>query len=103
MKILIISIIALVIPLFFLFIFGSSLHSKLTQMRNRCRLAGERAEAIAGDASVPDERKAAALAEFSQATEAYNAARSASAARVVSALFGFQEAALPSIPSRRSE
>ena len=72
-----ISIIGLVIPLFFVFVLGSGLHSKLNQSENRRRLTCGRAEAVANDDSATEPDKETALKECSQASRDHDAARSA--------------------------
>ena len=100
MKILIISIIVSVIPLFFLFVLVSSLHSKLTKLWNRCREARERFMAATTAAAATDQEKAAARQAWSQVVNDYNRARSGGLARVIGAALGFREAESP--PARTS-
>jgi len=88
-KILIISIIVSVIPLFFLFVLVSSLHSKLAKLQNRCREAREQFMAAT------DLEKAAARQAWSQVVNDYNRARSSGLARVIGAALGFREAEPP--------
>lgn len=81
-KILFLTLIALVIPLFFLLIFLLSTYNRLATLRRRC-LTTALNEAESSDAT-------ASLAQRKQAIEAYNAARTTFPTSVVATLFGFQ-------------
>jgi len=76
-KILFLTLIALVIPLFFLLIFVLSAYNRLAGLRNRCR-----ASASASDQSLASEHQR-------QAIKQYDEARSAFPANVVARIFGF--------------
>ena len=96
MKILFLTFIALVIPLFFLLIFVLSTYNRLTNLRNRCR------PIVSGsDRDDVTERR-------HQAVEQYNEARRSFPASVIAWLFGFgpeqpaPENAATSAPSRVS-
>jgi hypothetical protein len=76
-KILFLTIIALVIPVFFLLIFVLGTYNRLAALRNRCRTG----------ATGPDPDGVAERQR--QAVEQYNAARRSFPASLVARLFGF--------------
>ena len=92
MKLLIITIIVLAIPLFFLFVFVMSMVSKLTGLRNQCREIRERIQAAPAENS----RTGTVLepqthGDFKLAAERYNAARTKFPGNLLAALCGFRE------------
>ena len=84
MKLLIITIIALVIPLFFVLVFVMSTINTLTSLRRRCLDIRERGNAQ----SAPELQT---RAEFNLAAEQYNAARKRFPANLLAMLWGFRE------------
>ena len=91
MKILFISIIALVIPLFFMLVFVLSTYNKLAALRNRCREARDRIEAasLAGLPPVPSSL-VDATRDYLAAAENYEAASTGFPASLVALVFGFR-------------
>ena len=84
MKLLFLTIIALVIPLFFVLVFVMSTINKLTILRRRCLDIRERGNSQS--APEPQTRD-----EFNPAAEQYNAARRSFPANLVAMLWGFRE------------
>jgi len=84
MKLLIVTIVALVIPLFFVLVFVMSTINKLTSLRRRCLDIRERADAQ----SDPESQ---ARSEFCLAAEQYNAARNRFPNNFLARLWGFRE------------
>ena len=80
MKILILTVIVLVIPLFFILIFVLGTYNRLATLRRRCEVLLREA----GNAIDP----AAGREEFHRAIDDYNTARSAFPASVIAGLFG---------------
>ena len=106
MKLLILAIIVLVIPTFFVFVFVMSTLSNLASLRNRCREIRERINAApAANSPAGPVVELEGRSDFDLAADRYNAARRKFPANVLAALCGFQEiAALPEQPvSGRSE
>lgn len=90
MKLLFITIIVLVIPLFFLLVIVMSTVSKLTKLRNRCRELRERVQAAPlAESEGPS--------DFNLAAEQYNAARTKLPAKLLAACCGFHE--MESLPN----
>ena len=92
MKLLILAIIVLVIPTFFVFVFVMSTLSNLASLRNRCRAIRERINA-APAANSPDGPvvELEGRGDFDLAADRYNTARTKFPANVLAALCGFQE------------
>lgn len=92
MKLLIITIIVLVVPMFFAFIFAMSMVSKLTSLRNRCREIRERIQAAPapGPLAAPV-LEPQTLADFKLAVECYDAARTKFPGHLLAGLCGFHE------------
>jgi hypothetical protein len=92
MKLLIVTIIVLVVPMFFVFVFAMSTINKLTSLRNRCREIRERIQAAPAanppTALVPD---APTHADFNLAAESYNAVRRKFPGNLLWAMCGFHE------------
>ena len=97
-KILFITIIALVIPIFFVLVFVISAFNKLTGLRNRCRDIRQLMEAagtgipktpsgppLAGDAALQARR------DLEVAIRQYNAARTQFPASLLASMWGFRE------------
>ena len=83
MKIIILTVIALIIPLFFAFIFVLGTYNRLAILRRRCQPTPPDTLADGGISSAggPEKRR--------RAVEEYNAARGAFPASIIAALFGF--------------
>ena len=77
MKILFLTFIALVIPLFFLLVYVLSTYNRLLSLRNRCR------------ATCPDSDRDGLGERQRQAIEQYDQARTGFPTNVVARLFGF--------------
>jgi len=106
MKLLILTIIVLVIPTFFVFVFVMSTLSKLASLRNRCReIRGRINAAPAANSPAGPVVELQARSDFDVAADRYNAARRNFPASVLAALCGFREMEpLPDQPvSGRSE
>lgn len=106
MKLLILTIIVLVIPTFFVFVFVMSTVSKLAGLRNRCREIRERIgaaaamSAIAANSLPVHEAGSLSQREFHVAAEQYNAARRRFPSNLLATLCGFHEMEpLPGQPS----
>ena len=84
MKLLIITVVALVIPLFFVLVFVMSTVNKLTSLRQRCLDIRNRADAR----SAPE---AQARSEFDVVAEQYNAARRQFPTNLFATMWGFRE------------
>jgi hypothetical protein len=82
-KILIITVIALIVPAFFLLVFVMGTCGNLSALRRRCRQL-----AAPGDAAAPPGQGIGDTA-YRDAIARYDAARSAFPARLIAALFGF--------------
>lgn len=97
MKPLILTVIVLVIPTFFVFVFVMSTVSKLTGLRKRCREIRERIGAtaamspIAANSLPVQEVDPLRQREFHVAAEQYNAARRRFPSNLLAALCGFHE------------
>jgi len=97
-KTLLITIIALVIPVFFALIFASSTYSKLDMLRRRCREARERLDAAAenqrdsGGLQSGENTMGELSRDYAAAAENYESARKAFPASLVAAVFGFRSA-----------
>ena len=92
MKLLIITIIVLVVPMFFAFVFAMSAVSKLTSLRSRCRDVRERIQATpTSDPLATPVLEPQILADFKLAVERYDAARRRFPANLLAPLCGFQE------------
>jgi hypothetical protein len=92
MKLLIITIIVLVVPMFFAFVFAMSAVSKLTSLRSRCREFRERIQATpAPDSLATQVLEPQILADFKLAVERYDAARKRFPANLLAALCGFHD------------
>ena len=83
MKILIITVIALVIPAFFLFVLVMGTCGRLSSLRRRCRQLAPTGDATTPLQQRPDDRA------YLDAVACYDAARSAFPASLISRLFGF--------------
>ena len=83
MKTLIITVIALVIPVFFLFVLVLGTYGKLATLRRRCRQLAAARDAATRLAQRPDD------AAYLEAVACYDAARSAFPASLIAPLFGF--------------
>ena len=84
MKLLIITVVALVIPLFFVLVFVMSTVNKLTSLRRRCLDIRERAD----PQSAPEPQ---ARSEFNVAAKQYNAARRQFPTNLLATMWGFRE------------
>ena len=92
MKLLILTIIVLVIPAFFVFVFVMSTISNLTSLRNRCREIRERTKAApAANSLAGPVVELQVRSDFDLAADRYNAARRNFPVSVLAALCGFQE------------
>ena len=92
MKLLILTIIVLVIPTFFVFVFVMSTLSRLASLRRRCREFRERSEAApAADSPTKPVADLRTHEDFDLAAEHYNAARAKFPASLLAALCGFHE------------
>ena len=106
MKLLIITIIVLAVPMFFVFVFVMSTVNKLTSLRTRCREIRESIQAAPAvdlqTGPVPERRD---RGDFNLAAERYNAARTKFPGNLLAALCGFHEMEpLPDPPvNRRGE
>jgi len=78
MKLLFITIIVLVIPIFFALVFLMSTVGKLTKLRNRCR-------------EIRSGMQSESQRDFNLAVDQYNAARTKFPAGLLAGLCGFQE------------
>lgn len=83
MKLLIITVIALVIPAFFLFVLIMGTYGRLSTLRRRCQQLAQ-----ARDAAAPLEPRPDGQA-YLEAVARYDEARSAFPASIISRLFGF--------------
>lgn len=77
MKILFLTLIALVIPLFFVLIFVLGTYNRLAGLRNRCRASGS-----APDQNLVSERQREAIKQYDEARRAFPA-------KLIARLFGF--------------
>jgi hypothetical protein len=84
MKLLIVTVVALVIPLFFVLVFVMSTVNKLTNLRRRCL-------DIRGRAAVQSAPEPQAQGEFNLAVEQYNAARRQFPTNLLATIWGFRE------------
>jgi hypothetical protein len=84
MKLLILTIIALVIPLFFVFVFVMSTVNKLTILRQRCLDIRERGH-------TQSVSEAQARSDFNVAMEQYNEVRKRFPGKLLARLWGFRE------------
>jgi len=92
MKLLIITIIVLVVPMFFAFVFAMSAVSKLTSLRNRCREVRERIQATpTSDPLATPVLEPQTLADFKLAVECYDAVRTKFPGHLLAGLCGFHE------------
>jgi hypothetical protein len=92
MKLLILTIIVLAVPMFFVFVFVMSTVSNLTSLRNRCREIRESIQAApAVDPQTGPVLERRALGDFNLAAERYNAARTKFPGNLLAALCGFHE------------
>ena len=97
-KILFITIIALVIPSFFVLVFVMSAFNRLTGLRNRCREMRQLMEAFGGEllntpSGAPLARDAALQArrDLEAVIRQYNAARTQFPASLLASMWGFRE------------
>jgi hypothetical protein len=100
MKLLIITIIVLVIPMFFAFVFAMSAVSKLTSLRSRCREVRERIQATpTPDPLATPVLEPQVLADFKLAVERYDVARTKFPGNLLAVLCGFHE--IEPLPDRQ--
>jgi len=95
-KLLFITVIALVVPAFFIFVFVMSTVNKLANLRDRCRDARQRIKASSTSMSAtpgtsPPEAELKARQDYHFTVEQYNRARRQFPARVLAGLWGFRE------------
>ena len=91
MKLLFITIIALVIPAFFALVFVMSAVNKLTNLRNRCREARQRLNTTPSAATPSSDLDLKAQQEYLLAMEQYNLARKRFPISLLAFLWGFRD------------
>jgi hypothetical protein len=92
MKLLIITIIVLAVPMFFVFVFVMSTVNMLTSLRTRCREIRESIQAApAVDPPTGPVPERQARGEFNLAVHRYNAARTKFPGNLLAALCGFHK------------
>jgi hypothetical protein len=104
MKLLILTVIVLVVPTFFLLVFVISTVGRLTTLRHRCRTIRECLEAApAADLGAQPGSEPPSPGDLMQAVDAYNAARRTFPANVLAAVCGFREMELKREQPSRGE
>ena len=88
--------IALLIPLFFLLLFLSSIYNKLVMLRNRCQDAYSQMDAQlkGGDDLIPQDKAASTCRAYNDAVTSYNAFREALPNKLIARIFHFETVVL---------